>query len=109
MHGWEVRATSSYLVYEDFKPDILVDLVRPGDGLVQFDQGLVIVILSVYHKDEGATPTKDVLRVKGRVEEVYLTGEVPDLKGGGACMRNQHKEEGHEHLGEGNQHKGEDA
>lgn len=68
------------LVYEDLKLDVLVDLVSPGDRLVQLDESLVVVVLCVYHKDERPTPAKDVLRVKGRVKEVNLPREVPDLR-----------------------------
>lgn len=74
-----LEATLMYLVYEDLKLDVLVDLVGPCDRLVQLDEGLVVVILSIYHKDESTTPTKDVLGVKRRIKEVYLTREVPDL------------------------------
>ena len=75
-----MHATTPHLVYEDLKLDVLVDLVGASDGLVQLDQCLVVVVLSVYHKDQGATPTKDVLGVKRRVKEVNLPGKVPDLE-----------------------------
>ena len=76
-------------MYEDLKLDVLVDLVCPGDGLVQLDQGLVVVVLSIDYKDQCSTTTKDVLRVKRWIKEVNLAGEVPDLNGlrsVGVCM-----------------------
>lgn len=54
------------------------------DGLchchVELAQGLVIFVLSVDNKDEGTTTTEDRLRIEGRIEEVELTREVPNLK-----------------------------
>jgi len=95
-------------VNEDFKLDVLVDLIGSGDGLVQLDQRLVVVVLSgrrggamttnppntIYYfsllapaaphlciddEDEGSTSSKNMFRVEGRIKEVDLTGEVPDL------------------------------
>lgn len=73
-------------MYEHLKPDVLVDLVGPGDCLVQLDEGLVVVVLGVDHEDQRTTPTEDVLGVKGRVKEVYLSWEIPDLKGKGTVQ-----------------------
>lgn len=70
-----------HLVYEDLKLDVLVDLEGPGDCLMQLDQSLMVVVLSVYHKDECPTPAKDVLGVKGWVKEINLAREIPYLKG----------------------------
>ena len=67
-------------MYEHFEAYILVDLVGPGHCLVQFDQRLMVVILSINDKDKSPTTTKDVLRVKGRVKEVDLPRKVPNLK-----------------------------
>ena len=66
-------------MYEDLKLDVLVDLVGACDRLVQLDQGLVVVVLGIDHKNQGATPTKDVLGVEGGVKEINLAWEVPDL------------------------------
>lgn len=83
----ELKVKTLYLVYEDLELDVLVDLIGSCDCLVEFDKGLMVVVLSIYYKDECTTPTKDVLWIECWIKEVYLAREVPDLvndnEGGG--------------------------
>ena len=88
-----------HFVNEDLKLDALVDLVGPSHRLMQADEGFPVVILqdtttqslsrldksetthlSINHKYQSPTATKDVLRVKCRIKEVDLSRKVPDLK-----------------------------
>ena len=41
---------------------------------------LLIVVLSVHDKDEGAATPKDDIRVKCGVKEIQLAREIPNLK-----------------------------
>lgn len=68
------------LVDEDFELDGGVDLVGFGDGQVELVEGFHVVVLGVDDEDEGAAAAEDHVAVEGGVEEVDLSGEVPDLE-----------------------------
>jgi len=69
-----------YLVYKHLELDALVHFVGLQHCVLELGQRLVVVILGIDDKDQGSTASKDHVRIKGRLEEVNLAGEVPDLE-----------------------------
>lgn len=91
---------SVHFMDEDLKVDVRVHLVGSGHCQVQTPQSLHVVVLltesrlgvatldtkrkqphlSVNDEDQGTRSFEDHLAVEGGVEEVHLTGKVPDLE-----------------------------
>lgn len=68
------------LVDEDLDVDVWITWLKLNNGTVEARDSLYIVILSVDDPDESSDLAEDCVYVEGRVMEVKLTREIPDLK-----------------------------
>lgn len=68
------------LVDEDLNVDIRIGRLKVEDGVVETGDGFEILILSIDDPDQGTDFSEDGIEVEGRVEEINLSGEIPNLK-----------------------------
>lgn len=69
-----------YLVYEDFEFNAGIHFVGLDDGVLEFGQGLIVIVLGIDDEDQRATIAEDHVRVEGGIDEIDLTRKIPDRK-----------------------------
>lgn len=65
---------------ENLNVDVWVVGLKVQDGAVETVDGFEVIILSVDDPDQSTDFSEDGIKVEGRVKEVKLTREVPDLE-----------------------------